>query len=147
MNEPAASFVDGVHVFPVRVYFEDTDAVGMVYYANYLKYAERARTEMLRDLGFAHAKYMDDGIVFTVRHCAADYVKPARLDERLEVHTRIVEVGGASLRADQVVKGEAGSLVRLGVRLACTTLSGRPARIPKELRGTLKGLCDMSRRG
>ena len=142
------SFVDGIHVFPLRVYFEDTDAAGIVYYANYLKYAERARTELLRDLGVEHAEYVrGQGIAFAVRHCSADYMKPARLDDQLEVHTRILQVGGASLRAEQEVRNADWELVRLGVRLACTTLAGRPARMPKDLRESLAGLCNKAQGG
>src|SRR5262249_19258454 len=88
------------HVFPVRVYYEDTDAAGIVYYANYLKFAERARTEMLRAHGFEHGG-IGAGLAFAVRSCAVDYLRPARLDDALEVRTRITRVGGASLEADQ----------------------------------------------
>ena len=143
MTEAGSGFVDGVHVFSMRVYYEDTDAAGIVYYANYLKFAERARTEMLRALGTNQSRLSaEDGIAFTVRQCIADFLKPARLDDRLEVHTRVTEVGGASLSADQAVRGEAGELVRLGVRLACTNTSGRPARLPKALRASLQDLTE-----
>ena len=126
MTETSPGFLDGVHVFPLRVYYEDTDAAGIVYYANYLKFAERARTEMLRALGTNQSRLAaEQGIAFAVSRCTADYLKPARLDDRLEVHTRVTEVGGASLSADQAVKGEAGELVRLDVRLACTNPAGR----------------------
>ncbi|HEC14899.1 MAG TPA: YbgC/FadM family acyl-CoA thioesterase [Rhodospirillales bacterium] len=70
------------HVFPIRVYFEDTDAGGIVYYANYLKFAERARTEMMRSLGVESSHWLDgEGVVFAVRRCDADYRRPARLDD------------------------------------------------------------------
>lgn len=141
MTETSPGFVDGVHVFPLRVYYEDTDAAGIVYYANYLKFAERARTEMLRALGTNQSRLAaEQGIAFAVSRCTADYLKPARLDDRLEVHTRVTEVGGASLSADQAVKGEAGELVRLDVRLACTNPAGRPARLPKALRASFQDL-------
>lgn len=141
-------FAGGVHVFPVRVYFEDTDAAGIVYYANYLKFAERARTEMLREIGVNHARMMtDDGLAFTVRQCTVDYLKPARLDDRLEVHTRLIEVRGASLVAEQAVRGEKGDLARLGLRLACTNSAGRPARMPERLRARLTELCNTNKQG
>src|SRR3954453_19824685 len=84
------------HTMPLRVYYEDTDAGGIVYHANFLKFAERARTEMMRALGFAHSGLAaETGIVFTVRRGGADYLLPARLDDWLSVETRIVETGGA----------------------------------------------------
>lgn len=123
------------HVFPFRVYYEDTDAGGIVYYANYLRFAERARTEYLRSVGADHQTLMaEDGIAFTVRHCAADYIRPAYLDDALAVHTKFTEVGGASLRAEQTVKRDSEDLVQLHVRLACVGNDGKPKRIPKALR-------------
>src|ERR1700686_4883991 len=90
------------HSLPLRVYYEDTDAAGIVYYANYLKFAERGRTEMMRDLGFAHSAIAaETGTIFTVRRLAADYRSPARLDDALSVETRIIEIGGATVLLDQ----------------------------------------------
>lgn len=126
---------DGAYVFPVRVYYEDTDAGGVVYYANYLKFAERARTEMLRGLGAESSNIMkSDGIVLAVHHCAADYLKPARLDDMLKVHTRITKVGGASLHLDQKITRDGEDLVSMKVRLVCMTMAGGSARLPKNLR-------------
>src|ERR1700688_4504799 len=89
------------HSMKLRVYYEDTDAAGIVYYANYLKFAERGRTEMMRVLGFAHSRIeAETGIVFTVRRLSADYRTPARLDDALSVDTRIVEIGGATRPLD-----------------------------------------------
>ena len=123
------------HVFPVRVYYEDTDAGGMVYHANYLRFAERARTEYLRSVGTDHTSLLaDDGIAFTVRQCTVDFLRPARLDDALEVHTRFLEVRGASLSAEQVVRREADEIARLVVRLACIDATGHPRRLPKTLR-------------
>ncbi len=119
------------HVFPFRVYYEDTDAAGIVYYANYLKFAERARTEMLRARGFDHRQLdAEDGVAFAVRACSADYLLPARLDDALEVRTRVTHVGGATLEADQDITREDAVLTRLKVRLACINRAGRPVRIP-----------------
>ena len=122
------------HVFPLRVYFEDTEAGGIVYYTNYLRFAERARTEYLRSVGGVHQTLSaEDGIAFTVRQCSVDYMSPAFLDDPLEVYTRFLEVRGASLRAEQVVKRKMDELVRL----ACVGGDGRPRRMPAALRSAL----------
>lgn len=132
---------DPHHIFPLRVYYEDTDAAGIVYYANYLKFAERARTEMVRGAGGDHRTFMEsDGIMFAVRSIQAEYLRPALLDDQLEVHTTMHDVRGASLKAEQVVKRDGEDLVAMSVRLACITMDGRPARIPSELRHSLTNL-------
>jgi acyl-CoA thioester hydrolase len=134
----AGSVQDGRHVLALRVYYEDTDAAGMVYYANYLKFAERARTEMLRLAGFDHGMIADRfGLAFVVRDCALSYKRPARLDDLLEVRSRFLDVGGASLTAEQLICREKTELARLDVRLACLTGRGRPSRIPPALREAL----------
>ncbi len=144
----AGTFVDGVYVFPLRVYYEDTDATGVVHNANYLKFAARARTEMLRHLGVDLSHLLaDDGVVFTVRHCSADYLRPAHLDDLLEIHTRVRAVKGASLEAEQTVRRDGADLVRLRVRLACVSASWRPARLPAALRSRLEALCNDEERG
>ena len=123
------------HVFPLRVYYEDTDAGGIVYYANYLRFAERARTEYLRSVGADHKSLMEqDDVYFTVRQCSVDYLKPAFLDDALEVHSCFFDVRGASLKAEQVVCREEHELARLNIRLACVGGNGRPIRMPKKLR-------------
>ncbi len=130
---------EGIHIYPVRVYYEDTDAAGIVYYANYLKYAERARTEMLRDLGTENARLMKtEGLAFAVRRCEVDFFKPARLDDLLSVETRLIDVGGASLVADQRVKRDNVELVRMELKLACMSLDGRPARLPAAVKTRLE---------
>lgn len=129
---------DGRHILPLRVYYEDTDAGGMVYYANYLKFAERARTEMLRLAGFDHGMIADRfGLAFVVRDCALSYKRPARLDDLLEVRSRFLDLGGASLTAEQVICREVTELAHLDVRLACLTDDGQPSRIPTALRDAL----------
>ena len=129
---------DGAHVFPLRVYYEDTDVGGTVYHANYLRFAERARTEMLRERGVNQSELMaETGIAFAVCHCTADYVKPGRLDDQLEVHTRIVEVGRTSLRAEQSVRRDGTDLVTMHLRLVCLNLEGRPTRLPEDVRAVL----------
>ena len=123
------------HVFPLRVYYEDTDAGGIVYYANYLRFAERARTEYLRSVGADHKSLMEqDDVYFTVRQCSVDYLKPAFLDDALEVHSCFFDVRGASLKAEQVVCREEHELARLNIWLACIGGNGRPIRMPKKLR-------------
>lgn len=119
------------HIFPVRVYYEDTDAAGIVYYANYLKFAERARTEMLREAGI-HQRVLaeESGVAFAVRACTADYLTPARLDDLLEVRTRIVSLHGATIEAEQVIRRDGQDIARLTLTLACIGPGGRPRRVP-----------------
>ncbi len=126
------------HILNVRVYYEDTDAGGIVYHANYLKFAERARTEMIRELGVESSRQMDaEGIVFAVHHCSVDYLRPARLDETLEVHSRIAKVGGASVHFEQNVRRADEDVVRMKIRVVCMDANGRSARIPKGVRALL----------
>jgi acyl-CoA thioester hydrolase len=131
------------YVFPVRVYYEDTDSGGVVYYANYFKFAERARTEMMRSLGVESQKLMaDEGIALAVRHCEADFKKPARLDDLLTVSTRILGIGGASVDAEQMIACSGTDLVKINLKLACMSLAGGPARMPDTVRATLENFCD-----
>ena len=120
------------HVMSIRVYYEDTDVGGIVYYANYLKFAERARTELLRSQGIENGELMrDDRVAFAVRECHADYIKPAKLDDALEVRTRVTEISGASLRMAQDVVRDGNILVVMNVRLACMDIdTGNPKRLP-----------------
>ena len=129
------------HSMPLRVYYEDTDAAGIVYYANYLKFAERGRTEMMRDLGFAHSEIAQEtGIVFTVRRCSADYRAAARLDDMLTVETRIQQIGAATLSLDQQIRRDGETIVALDVLVACIGRDGRPRRVPSGLRAALMNL-------
>ena len=127
------------HVMSMRVYYEDTDAGGIVYYANYLKFAERARTELLRSQGIENGELMrDDRVVFAVRECHADYIKPAKLDDALEVRTRVTEISGASLRMAQDVVRDGNILVVINVRLACMDIdTGNPKRLPNVVKDRL----------
>ena len=142
---PMAGHLDGkTFVLPVRVYYEDTDAGGVVYYANYLKYAERARTEMLRHLGIENSHMQScHGLAFVVRHIEADYMRPARLDDALEVSLELTRVGGASLEGTQLIAraqdGGNEDLVRLNIRLGCMDINtGGPGRLPKDIRERLE---------
>lgn len=127
------------HRFGLRVYYEDTDAAGIVYYANYLRYAERARTEMLRGSGLVSSQLMANaGVVLGVRRCAVDYRRPARLDDELEVETRVVRVDGASLQLSQTVWRGDEQLVTMDLKLGCMSLDGRAARLPAGVRQALR---------
>jgi acyl-CoA thioester hydrolase len=146
MTFDSTSDAQGGHVWPLRVYYEDTDAGGVVYYANYLKFAERARTEILRAGGFDHTVLASEfGVQIVVRNCAADYIAPARLDDALEVRSRIVTMGAASftirqevVRPDDAEFGDTATLlVALDVRLACIDKDFRPARLPEPLKKAL----------
>ena len=145
-TSPSGWFEGGCHVLPLRVYYEDTDAAGIVYYANYLRFAERARTEMMRCMGAEHSTLMvDQGIAFAVRSCDAEYLQPARLDDPVLVRTQVREVRGASMRADQTVvrpedDGSETELVRLHIRLACMDKDLKPARLPAVVRLSLGDL-------
>ena len=123
------------HRLPIRVYYEDTDAGGICYHTAYLRFAERARTEYLRDLGFDHVGLKESaGGNFVVARVEADYLRPARLDDALVVETRILAAGGASTTMEQVVRRDGTDLVRLIVRLAFLTPTGRPRRMPQGVR-------------
>ncbi|CUW41184.1 putative enzyme (Tol-Pal system-associated acyl-CoA thioesterase 4-130) [Magnetospirillum sp. XM-1] len=127
-----------VHSFPIRVYYEDTDAGGIVYHSNYLNFAERARTELVRELGVSQRKMLEDGegTAFAVRSANMDFRRPAKLDDLLSVQTEVTSIGGASIELEQrIIRAEDGTeLVRIGVRLGYITLSGKPARIPAPVR-------------
>lgn len=142
MPEASGHMADRRHVFPLRVYYEDTDAAGVVYYANYLRFAERARTEFLRGVGARHRDFLDsDSVMFTVRRCEVDYVRPAVLDDALEVHTEVTDLRGASMWMAQTVRRGEADLARLKVRIACVTRQGRPARFPDSLLEAVKPYC------
>ncbi len=128
------------HEIAVRVYYEDTDAAGMVYHVNYLKFAERGRTEMLRSLGFGQRVLREgSGVGFAVRRCLIDYLAAARLDDALTVETRIAEVGSATLSLCQSIRRDGAILATLDVLVACIGREGRPRRVPAALRAVLAG--------
>jgi len=129
---------EGRHVLPLRVYYEDTDAAGIVYYANWLRFLERGRTEMLRLLGQEHsALRAERGVNWVVRRCAIDYLKPARLDEAIEVVTGCGEMRGASLDMLQEARRDGEILVRAELTVACMGEAGRPVRLPPSVREAL----------
>lgn len=124
----------------VRVYYEDTDAGGVVYYANYLKFFERARTEMLRDMGYEQDRLLADaGIIFVVRSVQVDYLRPARFNEQLQVSAEISLVRPASLTFLQAITRADEVLCRGSIRIACLDAdSMRPKIIPENLLVQLK---------
>jgi acyl-CoA thioester hydrolase len=123
------------HSHPVRVYYEDTDLAGIVYYANYLRFIERARTEWVRGLGVDQtALKARHGIVFAVRKVDADYLKPAKFDDELQVTTELTSLGGARIALCQEVWRGAERLFTAQIVLVCLQDGGHPARIPPEVR-------------
>ena len=132
------------HELPVRIYYEDTDAAGIVYHANYLKFAERGRTEFLRSVGFDHRVLADThGLVFAVSRCVTDFVTPARLDDLLVVRTRVTAVRGARLELDQTVLRDGAPVARLAITLAILGRTAmRPKRLPEPLRRAFAAAVD-----
>ena len=118
--------------WPVRVYWEDTDAGGVVYYANYLKFLERARTEWLSELGLEQDRLArEDGVVFVVRRVEADYLKPARFNDRLVVKSRLENLNRASLVMSQTILRGEEVLLEAIIKVACVAHPDfRPAKIP-----------------
>ncbi len=135
MTPQAGQFEGGIHVFPIRIYYEDTDAVGIVYFANYLKFAERARTEFLRQAGVDHTLLRrEQEVVFAVRHAEVDYLRPARLDDVVTVHTQLTELTYVKIDALQSIRRGSEEIARVTTRVVCLRTDGRPARMPREIR-------------
>jgi acyl-CoA thioester hydrolase len=123
-----------MHRFSVRVYYEDTDLAGIVYYANYLRFIERARTEWVRTLGIDQTAMRGQGLVFAVRRIEADYLSPARFDDTLMVETAAEVVRGASIILRQMVLRDGSVLFDARVTLVAMGQDGRPRRLPDALR-------------
>jgi acyl-CoA thioester hydrolase len=121
--------------WPVRVYYEDTDAGGVVYYANYLRFTERARTEWLRDLGFEQTDLARvHGVVFVVRSLAIEYFKPARFNDALQVTVELIKVGAGQIDLNQRVMRDDEELATAQVKIVCVRLATmRPVRLPQEI--------------
>lgn len=123
------------HEFRLRVYYEDTDAGGVVYHANYLKFAERARTEALIGLGLSQtALRAESGLLFVVRALSVDFLAPARLEEELVVRTIVEEMGGARIIMRQDICRDARVIVSCRVTLVTIGADGRPTRTPQTVR-------------
>jgi len=126
-----------IHRHPVRVYYEDTDLAGIVYYANYLRFLERGRSEMVRAAGISQRDMKAAGLVFAVRRVEADYLRPAHFEDDLMVETAATGLRGASFDMPQrVLRGEE-VLLTATVRIVVLDDRGRPVRLPAELRARL----------
>jgi acyl-CoA thioester hydrolase len=133
----------GVHTFPVRIYYEDTDAAGIVYYANYLKFAERARTEALRMSGIDQSDLLrDDKIGFVVRRCGCDFLKPAMLDDLLTIETRLIDISKVSVHMQQIIRRGDEKLVALEVKLAVVGQGMKLAKLPDSVRKAMTKIFD-----
>ena len=123
------------HSFPIRVYYEDTDMGGIVYYANYLKFIERARSDWVRQMGIdQNAMRDEEGLVFAVRRVGADYLSSAHFDDELTVLTETRNVSGARLVLEQLVYRGDTLLFSAEVTVVCISETGQPARLPANLR-------------
>ena len=126
------------HEFHVRVYYEDTDLAGIVYYANYLKFIERARSTMVREAGIDQNAMKDsDGLVFAVRHVDATFLKPAKMDDELRIATKLQQLSGAQLLFEQDVLRGDEMLFSSKITVICMNAAGRVIRLPAEIRAQL----------
>jgi acyl-CoA thioester hydrolase len=131
-------------VLPVRVYFEDTDFSGVVYHANYLKWCERGRSDFLRLLGNDHQELLAgvDGrepAAFVVRRMTLEFLRPAHIDDILEVETSVGETGAATLTLNQVVRREGRAIFEAKVQVVLVSISGKPQRLSRRLRTAFEG--------
>lgn len=133
-------FEDKTFSFPIRIYYEDTDAGGIVYYANYLKYAERVRTEFLRHLGINQQEMLkNQECGFVVRNCNINYKSPARLDDALNITCKVTELKGASLKMEQKLYREDTVICEIEITLVFLSLATmRPSKIPTEIGSLLQ---------
>lgn len=121
------------HQFELRVYYEDTDLAGIVYYANYLKFIERGRSEAVRDVGIDQLALKASGVVFAVKRVEADYIRPAKFDDMLTVKTKLMKLGTASMEMEQEIMCDTNVIFAAKVRLACINENYRPVRIPADI--------------
>jgi acyl-CoA thioester hydrolase len=142
MTATTHPFLPG-HSIPVRVYYEDTDAAGIVYYANYFRFIERGRTEFLRSLGHDQHALMKDGIAFAVRSVSAEFLKPARLDDLLTVETAVTALGRAQVTFAQRILRDTELLLDAKIRVACIDPArGKPIPMPRTLHEQLSALTE-----
>ena len=139
----AGRIEDGRHRLPVRVYFEDTDFSGFVYHASYLRWCERGRSDFLRLLGVRHFDLMSTGegavpAAFVVRRLEIDYLRPARIDEVLEIVTECADAGRAHLLLAQEIRRGEALLCRVSVKVVLVSLAGKPQRLPATIVARLK---------
>lgn len=148
MTTLSGQMVDGEHRYPLRVFYEDTDAGGLVYHARYLNFAERARTEMLRLAGVQQTELRaGSGVVFALRRCAVDFRRPAVLDDLVEVRSRFTAMKGATINAVQTIWRGNEELTRIDVEVASIRDDGRPTRIPAAVRAALKPYLQSTEQG
>jgi len=129
-----------MHTHTIRVYYEDTDMAGIVYYANYLRYIERARSEAVRDVGIEQLAMKQEGYVFVVRQMVVDYILPARFDDVLTIETETTSLKGATMQMFQTVKRGEEVVFTADVRVAFMTTEGKPTRYPAKIRHQLEDL-------
>ncbi len=123
-----------IYTLPIRIYYEDTDMAGIVYYANYLRFIERGRSEWVREIGMDQLKMKEEGIVFAVRRVEADYLGSAKLDDELIVETEVASVTAARLVMEQRVKRGEDVLFHAMVTVVCMNEAGQPVRLPANIR-------------
>ncbi len=123
-----------LHRFPVRVYYEDTDLAGIVYYANYLKFIERARSEWVREIGVDQRAMKAQGVVFAVKRVEADYIVPAAFEDDLVIETTPLSMTPARLVLSQAVKRDDTNLFQSKITLVAIGQAGKPVRLPDQLR-------------
>ena len=131
------------HILPVRVYHEDTDFTGLVYHANYLKFCERGRSDFVRLAGLSQTgmftgKGAREPAAFVVRHMDVDFLKPARMDDVLEIVTSVDEIGGAAMTLLQEVTRDKTVLTRLRIKIVLVGASGKPGRLGELVRASLE---------
>lgn len=127
-----------IHNFDFRIFYEDTDLAGIVYYANYFKFIERGRSSLIRDAGIDQLLLKDLGCIFVVKKINAEYHASAKLDDKLKVETKLVNLSGAKIEFNQCVYNENLLLFSSHVTIAHVTLSGRPIRLPNDIIQKLK---------
>lgn len=129
-------------VWPIRVYYEDTDAGGVVYHSNYLNFMERARTEWLRSLGFEQTELLEQmGVMFVVHGLQMQYRKPAKFNDALIIHNRLLEIGRSLLKFEQVIKRGDETLTAATVDVVCIDADKfKPMRIPAIIRTSMQSL-------
>ncbi|MBS0577220.1 MAG: tol-pal system-associated acyl-CoA thioesterase [Proteobacteria bacterium] len=141
MNLPDPARSNAAFIWPIRVYWEDTDAGGVVYHASYLRFLERARSEWLRSLGHGQdAMRQGEGVVFVVRAMRLEFLRPARLDDELQVAVALGETRRASLQMWQSIRRGDTSLLEAEVKVACVAVADfRPCAVPAALRARMLG--------
>ena len=139
MNSAAGRFEGKTHILPVRMYYADTDLSGVVYHANYLAYMERGRSEFFRHAGIVRLAQLEEPepTAWTLRKVELEYLRPARVDDLIEVHTKLSHLSGARMNASQDIYLNGDILTRGKIEACIITLSGKPRRIPQDMRDKL----------